>query len=93
MLIDKAWGGYTARLGTIEITKDGVQTYRLPETAVITKAGLGRLVRIVLECDRVWRPSEVYGTADAREHTVQLYSFGTDFYGDTGATVREKPRN
>ena len=77
-LVDEAWGGYTAPLGTIEITEPGVHTYRIPENVVISKVGLGRLVRIVLECDRP---------------PIQVYAFGTDFYGDTGATVRRKPEN
>jgi hypothetical protein len=71
--------GYTADLGVINITEDGVHDYRLPVTSLTSHAGIGGFATIVLQCDHVWKPSEIYGTADRRERSVQVFSAGTRF--------------
>jgi len=70
--------GVAAPLGVIDITEDGVHDYRLPVTPA-SRSLIGRFVVIVLDCDHVWKPSEVYGTSDTRDRTVQVYSAGTRF--------------
>lgn len=69
--------GYAAPLGIIDITEDGVHDYRV--ATADTRDLIGRFVVIILDCDHVWKPSEVYGTADTRDRTVQVFSAGTRF--------------
>jgi hypothetical protein len=71
--------GFVAPLGVIEITEDGVHDYRLPTSPMTSHGGIGLIVQITLDCDRVWKPSEVYGTADRNDRTIQVFSAGTRF--------------
>ncbi|HEX7677143.1 MAG TPA: hypothetical protein VF713_03395, partial [Thermoanaerobaculia bacterium] len=71
--------GFAAPLGVIEITEDGVHDYRLPTSPMTSHGGIGLIVQITLDCDRVWKPSEVYGTADRNDRTIQVFSAGTRF--------------
>jgi hypothetical protein len=70
---------YAAPLGVIQITEDGIHDYHLPTSPMISHGSVGLIVEIRLECDRAWKPSDVYGTADTREHTVQVFSAGPGF--------------
>jgi hypothetical protein len=71
--------GDTIFLGVANITADGVQQFRFSTKAMLARFGAGRVSATILECGRAWTPSEVYGTRDTRERTVQVYSAGTHF--------------
>lgn len=73
--------GDTIALGVANITADGVQQFRFSTKAMRARFGAGRVSATILECDRAWTPSELYGTRDNRERTVQVYSAGTRFSG------------
>lgn len=71
--------GFTVPLGTIEVAGEGVQLYRLDATPFMARFGAGRTVRLILECDRVWRPVDVLpGALDARRLTVQVFAAGVE---------------
>jgi hypothetical protein len=75
-LVDEATG-YTSPVGTLSVTQDGVQPYRLENHEILSRLGSGRQVHLVLECDQSWRPAEVLpGSADTRELTVQVFQAG-----------------
>ncbi len=71
--------GFAAPLGVIEIKEDGVHDYRLPTSPMTSHGGIGLIVQITFDCDHVWKPSEVYGTADRNDRTIQVFSAGTGF--------------
>lgn len=71
--------GDTIFLGVANVTADGLQQFRFSTAALRARFGSGRVSATILECDRTWTPSEIYGTRDTRERTVQVYSAGTQF--------------
>lgn len=71
--------GLTVPLGTIEIAGEGIQRYRLDATPFQARFGAGRLVRLVLQSDQVWKPSDVIpGSRDPRQLTVQVFAAGVE---------------
>ncbi|MEA2235815.1 MAG: hypothetical protein QOC81_539 [Thermoanaerobaculia bacterium] len=72
-------GGFKVLVGVANIAEDGIHRYRFPTKAMRARIGAGNMVMILLECDHAWTPSEIYGTSDVRERTVQVYSAGTSF--------------
>jgi hypothetical protein len=75
-LVDEA----TARpisLGNVAVTGEGVRPYALSALPFLHVFGNGRIVRLVLEADRVWKPSEVLeGASDTRDLSVQVFGAG-----------------
>ncbi len=71
--------GVTVPLGTVEIAGESIQRYRLDATPFLARFGAGRLVRLVLQCDQVWKPSETLpGFTDSRQLTVQVFAAGAE---------------
>jgi hypothetical protein len=75
-LVDEATG-YQFPAGVVQVSEDGLQTYRLESADLPRRLGNGRRVHLVLESERSWRPVEVVpGSQDSRELTVQVFQAG-----------------
>ncbi len=76
--VDEESGG-SAGLGTIHVRQEGIQRYPLDAKPFLGRMGAGRIVRLVLESDRTWRPdATIPGSLDPRPLSVQVFAAGCE---------------
>lgn len=63
--------------GAVEITEDGMHSYKLDAQPLLSRLGRGRVVHVVLQASPGWRPMDVLpGSLDPRLLTVQVFLAG-----------------
>ncbi|HEX9670450.1 MAG TPA: hypothetical protein VGC93_13335, partial [Thermoanaerobaculia bacterium] len=71
--------GWATPLGTLRVASGGLQGYRLDATPFLSRLGNGRVVHLVLEADRTWRPADkLPGLTDTRELSVMVFAIGCE---------------
>jgi hypothetical protein len=76
--VDEALG-FSVPLGAIQVAGEGVQIQRLDATPFLSRIGAGRVVHLVLQSDRTWKPAgSLPGSADTRELSVEILAAGCE---------------
>lgn len=69
--------GWAAPLGTLHVTEDGLQPYRLDPSPFMRRLGHGRVIHLVLESNQTWRPVDLApGALDSRDLSVSVVAAG-----------------
>jgi hypothetical protein len=71
--------GWSADLGTLDVAGEGIQVLSLPATPFLSRLGAGRIVHLVLQSDRTWKPADTLpGLADRRDLSIMVLAAGCE---------------
>jgi hypothetical protein len=71
--------GWSADLGTLDVAQEGIQVLHLPATPFMSRLGAGRIVHLVLQSDRTWKPADTLpGLTDRRDLSVMVFAAGCE---------------